>query len=140
MRCPNYLKSATLSTQVKQRLSGKVIGGMEVVQPKCLNIPVDDFRAALTGAQTWRCCQPRQMDRDRNHPRLAADQPGHGRGSPADHRPTSCPEKRRMVFDFSDATCLSINFWWFGYAHFVSERTVRSHTQVGKLGPNAIEV
>ena len=30
---------------------------------------------------------------------------------------TKLPEKHRLIVDFSDGTCLSINFWWFGYFH-----------------------
>ena len=50
------------------------------------------------------------------------------------------PEKYRLIFDFTDATCLSINFWWFGYAHFADLDALGSHTMTAKLGPNALDL
>ena len=49
----------------------------------------------------------------------------------------SLPEKRRLIFDFSDGSCLSVNFWWFGYAHFVPTNDLAKHAMTAKLGPNA---
>ena len=52
----------------------------------------------------------------------------------ADH----LPEKRRLVFAFHDSSCLSINFWWFGYAHYAQDPA--AHPMVGKLGPHAMDL
>jgi len=50
------------------------------------------------------------------------------------------PEKRRLLFDFDDATCLSLNFWWFGYAHYVPLGGLGEHAMTAKLGPNALDL
>lgn len=53
---------------------------------------------------------------------------------------SSLPEKYRLVFDFSDESCLTVNFWWFGYAHYVKPDGLASHTMTAKLGPNAVDI
>ena len=45
-----------------------------------------------------------------------------------------------MVFDFDDGSCLSVNFWWFGYAHYVSEGELDGHKMTSDLGPNALDL
>jgi formamidopyrimidine-DNA glycosylase len=45
------------------------------------------------------------------------------------------PEKWRLIFDFADGTCLAVNFWWFGYAHFVQD--LADHSMTVDLGPDA---
>jgi len=50
------------------------------------------------------------------------------------------PEKRRLVFHFDDQSCLTVNFWWFGHAHFVQSEALGQHEMTGRLGPNALDV
>jgi len=50
------------------------------------------------------------------------------------------PERYRLLLDFNDRHTLSVNFWWFGYAHFVPEGELENHQMTAKLGPNALEV
>ena len=53
---------------------------------------------------------------------------------------SSLPEKYRLIFDFDDETCLAVNFWWFGYAHYVPIDQLGTHAMTAKLGPNAIDL
>jgi len=48
------------------------------------------------------------------------------------------PEKYRLRFGFADGSCLAVNFWWFGYAHWASMLT--DHPMTAKLGPNALDL
>jgi formamidopyrimidine-DNA glycosylase len=50
------------------------------------------------------------------------------------------PAKHRIIFDFFDSTCLSINFWWFGYVHFVALDKLVEHAMTVKLGPNVLDL
>jgi len=50
----------------------------------------------------------------------------------------SLPAKHRIIFDFTDDTCLSINFWWFGYVHFTD--SIQMHAPSAKLGPNVLDI
>ena len=126
-----------LSQQMQQELVGKTIRNIEITQPKCLNITPEAFIAALTQAcissvtyhGKWILINTTQgwlflclgmggeillVDRD------------------------SLPEKHRVIFDFKDNTCLTVNFWWFGYTHYANE--LQQHKMTAGLGPNAIDL
>ena len=136
---PELPEIANLARQLNQRLAGKKIGAIEVVQPKCLNLPVEDFRAALVGATLQSAAYHGkwiQVHSDRGWLLLNLGMGGEILLVRADQ----LPEKRRLVFAFYDGSCLSVNFWWFGSAHYVPEGELEQHPQAGKLGPNAIEI
>ena len=136
---PELPEIANLAHQLDQRLPGKRIGAIEVVQPKCLNLPVDAFRAALVGATLDSAAYHGkwiQVHSDRGWLLFNLGMGGELLLVNADQ----LPEKRRLVFAFYDGTCLSVNFWWFGSAHYVPEGALEQHPQAAKLGPNAIDV
>lgn len=47
---PELPEIAVLARDMHKELVGRTIAGIEVLQPKCLNLPVEAFRAALSGA------------------------------------------------------------------------------------------
>jgi formamidopyrimidine-DNA glycosylase len=53
---------------------------------------------------------------------------------------TKLPAKHRLIVDFSDGSCLAINFWWFGYFHFAALDRLQDHTMTAKLGPNVLDL
>jgi formamidopyrimidine-DNA glycosylase len=136
---PELPEIATLAQQLNQRLPGKKIGAVEIVQPKCLNLPEGAFRAALVGARLESASYRGKwilVHADRGWLLLNLGMGGEVLLVPAGE----LPEKRRLVFAFEDGTCLSVNFWWFGSAHYMQESELEGHPQVGRLGLNAIDV
>lgn len=134
---PELPEITKIAQQMKQHLTGKTIAGIEVIQPKSLNMPVDAFTAALTGAQIVDVCnRGKWLLLETTHGWLLISL-GMG-GETLLVTRESLPEKRRVIFDFTDGTCLAVNFWWFGYAHFAPEP--EQHGMVSKLGPNALDV
>jgi len=124
---------------MKRALVGKTIVGCEIRQPKCLNVAEDFFVEALTGAQWLDVIQRGKwifIETSKGWLLLNLGMGGEillvGRAA--------LPEKWRLAFDFDDETCLTINFWWFGYAHYVPANELSSHAMTAKLGPNANEL
>lgn len=125
--------------EMKQALLGKTITHIEVLQPKCLNVPPETFSESLRGARLldvtyrgkWLFVETTQG--------WLLFNLGMGGELSLVTRDT-LPEKYRLVFDFDDHTCLAVNFWWFGYAHFVPPDELNSHTLTAKLGPNALDL
>lgn len=136
---PELPEITNLARQMNVHLADKCISGIEVLQPKSLNVPEDVFTARLTGAQI--------LGAHNRGKWILVDTTGGwlllnlGMGGEIllTTRAT-LPEKRRLIFDFSDDTCLSVNFWWFGYAHYAPRGVEVQHEIVRKLGPNALDL
>ncbi|MGD8752994.1 MAG: DNA-formamidopyrimidine glycosylase family protein [Anaerolineales bacterium] len=125
--------------EMKAALTGKTITAIEVLQPKCLNILEGDFVADLQGAQIVDITYRGKwifVETSRGWLLLNLGMGGEILLVTRD----TLPEKRRLVFDFDDGTSLSVNFWWFGYAHYVPPGELENHAMTAKLGPNAIDL
>ena len=136
---PELPEITVLARQMVKELVGQTFTSIEVLQPKCLNISKEAFVEALSGA--------RLLDVTHRGKWLFAETTqgwlllnlGMGGEILLATRDT-LPEKYRLVFDFDDGTCLVINFWWFGYAHYVGRGELGNHAATAKLGPNALDV
>jgi formamidopyrimidine-DNA glycosylase len=136
---PELPEIAHLSQQMQLALTGKIISSIEVLQPKCLNLDPASFLSALTGTQIAHVSyHGKWLEIETNRGWLLLNL-GMGGECLLVSR-SSLPEKCRLVFDFTDAICLSINFWWFGYAHFVPIGHRNDHAMTASLGANAIEI
>jgi formamidopyrimidine-DNA glycosylase len=134
---PELPEITVLAHQMKSQLVGKTITSIQVLQPKCLNLPKENFVEALTGA--------RLLDVDHHGKWLLVETSdgwlllnlGMG-GEILLTTRDKLPEKQRLIFDFDDNTCLAVNFWWFGYTHYVKNLT--DHSMTNGLGPDAMSL
>jgi formamidopyrimidine-DNA glycosylase len=136
---PELPEITVKAQQMKTELVGKTITNIEVVQPKSLNIPENEFVSALNSAQV--------LDVTHRGKWLFVETSGGwllfnlGMGGEILLvTRDNLPEKYRLVFDFDDNTCLTVNFWWFGYAHYVAHGKLNLHQMTAKLGPNALDI
>jgi len=136
---PELPEIMSRAREMKRALVGKTITGIEVVQPKCLNMRPATFKKRLTGA-------------------TILDVTHHGKwlfvhttqgyllmnlGMGADVLLTTrkkLPEKYQFIFDFDDGKCMSVRFWWFGYIHHAPEGKLGGHEMTAKLGPDALTI
>ena len=134
---PELPEITVLARQMKTELVGKTIIAIEVLQPKSLNVPEEEFIIALTGAEIRDVSARGKwifVETTRGWLLLCLGMGGEILLVTRD----TLPEKRRLVFDFTDGTCLVVNFWWFGYAHWTDDLT--RHKMTAKLGPNALDL
>jgi len=125
--------------EMNEALVGRRIVGAQVLQPKCLNVSVEDFDAGLVGAEIrsvthhgkWLIVETSQAYFLLNL--------GMG-GEVLLVRRDGLPETWRICLDFEDGDALAINFWWFGYAHTASHDGLAQHTMSAVLGPNALDI
>jgi formamidopyrimidine-DNA glycosylase len=136
---PELPEISNRAREMQAALVGKTITSITVIQPKSLNVPESEFKSALEGAIIQSVsCHGKWIFTETSGGWLLLNL---GMGGeillvPADN----LPEKRRLVFTFDDRTALSVNFWWFGYAHYASPDGLTGHAMTSKLGPNATEV
>lgn len=134
---PELPEIASRAREMNAALPGKIISAIEVLQPKCLNIPVEAFIHALTGATIQDVSYRGKWVITRTDQGWLLINLGMG-GEILLTTRAGLPEKYRIVFDFRDGTCLAINFWWFGYAHFAALDSLESHEPTAKLGQDAL--
>ena len=136
---PELPEIAVLARQMQAELVGRTIVGVQVLQPRCLNMTKRAFVRALTGAEILEVTQRGKwllVETTRGWLLLCL---GMGGEILLVNR-TSLPKKYRLVFDFADGDCLSVNFWWFGYAHYARPDKLVRHRMTAKLGPNALDM
>lgn len=139
---PELPEIAILASQADRALVGRRLAGIEVVQPKCLNLCPEAMAAFLTGRTI-----------DRAYPRgkwlfMDLDPPAHllvnlgmggdllfhgGEGWPPR------PERYQFRAEFTDRTELTAGFWWFGHVHAVAGGALREHRLTAELGPSPLD-
>jgi formamidopyrimidine-DNA glycosylase len=139
MSMPELPEIAARASEMKKELVGKTIARIEVLQPKCLNVPEKTFVEALEGVQVVDVTHRGKWVFVETTQGWLLLSLGMGGEILLVTRAT-LPEKWRLAFDFADGTCLAVNFWWFGYAHFAPLGELSGHSMTAKLGPNALGI
>jgi len=136
---PELPEITSRAREMNKALAGKRFNAVEVLQPKCINVPPARFKEALQGAVIRRVTNRGKwifVETTKGWLLLNLGMGGElllvGR--------KALPEKRRLAFAFSDGKALSVNFWWFGYVHYVAPRGLGRHQMTRALGPNAVDV
>jgi formamidopyrimidine-DNA glycosylase len=130
---PELPEITLLARDMQKELVGRQLGGIEVLQPKCLNVPVEEYQTLLTGADVLQVMSHGKWLKLETTKGWLLLNLGMG-GEILLTQRVSLPDKHRLVFDFEDGDCLAVNFWWFGYAHFAKD--LASHAMVSQLGPD----
>lgn len=134
---PELPEIYVMARDMQKELVGRTFGEIEVLQPKCLNVPVDDFQSAISGTEI-RDVTPRgkwvRAQLSTGWLLLSLGMGGEILLTDRDH----LPDKYRLIFDFSDGASLAVNFWWFGYAH--TTPTLTDHKMTAKLGPDMLDL
>jgi formamidopyrimidine-DNA glycosylase len=130
---PELPEIYTFARDMHKELVGRVIATAEVLQPKCLNVPVEEFQDSLSGAEILEVSAHGKWVQVRITPGWLLLGLGMGGEILLTDR-SHLPQKHRLILDFEGGDCLAINFWWFSYAHFVEELAERS--MVSRIGPD----
>jgi len=136
---PEVPEIASRAAEMNAALAGKTIQNIEVSQVKCLNLPLEEFQAALTGATLGPITYHGKWIQVQTTRGWLLLNLGMG-GEILLVTRESLPAKHRVLIDFSDGACLAINFWWFGYVHYIASDHLADHTMTAKLGPNVLDL
>jgi formamidopyrimidine-DNA glycosylase len=120
-----------------KELVGKTFDAVEIVQPKSLNLPPDDFRDRLIGTTIQAVTYHGKWIQFELSNGWLLINLGMG-GEILLISGESLPEKVRIAFRFTDGSSLAVNFWWFGYVHWADP--LGDHAMTAKLGPNALDL
>jgi formamidopyrimidine-DNA glycosylase len=129
-----------LSRQMAKEIVGKKIAEVEVANPKCLNMPLAQFKKTIIG-KTIEALESKGkwlfITLNGNHVLLF--NPGMGADVIRFKAGSKLPEKYRLKFVLDDNTGFTIHVWWFCYLHLVRADKLGDHRLVGKLGVNPID-
>jgi formamidopyrimidine-DNA glycosylase len=136
---PEIPEIASRAAEMNQALPLKTIIEIEVEQPKSLNISPEAFKTGLIGAMIKAVTyHGKWLQVETTQGYLLINMGMGGEILLVDR--AHLPAKHRLIIDFSDGTCLSINFWWFGYVHYAAPEKLTDHTQTARLGPNILDL
>ena len=136
---PELPEIANLARQMDREFHGRRVADVDVVQPKCLNVPPGEFRRLLVRSTVNRVTSRGKwifMDFDPGTTILLSLGMGgevlfHEEGKPL-------PANRQSAILFEDGSAFSQHFWWFGYVHAVKTSEMASHTMTSSLGLNPL--
>jgi formamidopyrimidine-DNA glycosylase len=124
-----------LSQQMQKEILGKRIVEVEVANPKCLNMPFEQFKKIVVG-KTIKAIEDRgkwlfiKLDSDQ----VILFNPGMGADVIHFKPDDKLPEKYQIKFTLNDKTGFTIRVWWFCYLHLMHANKLREHKLTAKLG------
>jgi formamidopyrimidine-DNA glycosylase len=136
---PELPEITARAKEMKKALVGKTIVAVEILQPKSLNMTREAFTEhvlqakvkGVTNRGKWILVETSLgwilINLGMGGEILLVERPG-------------LPRKYRICFDFNDQSSLVINFWWFGYVHFVPVDELPTHSMTASLGPNPLNL
>jgi len=129
-----------LARQMDETLKGKRIVELQVKQAKCLNLPLEDFEKLLINKEIREVTPHGKWIFAKLHPgtRFLLNL---GMGGEVFYFPEEkdLPDKFKLKINFHDGSLLTINFWWFGYAHVVREEELSGHRMTSSLGISPLD-
>jgi len=137
---PELPDIVVLARSMDEALRNRTIATVEVYQPKCLNLPMEEFCQGAAG-RTFQEVRPRGkwvlagLDQGWT---LALNL-GMG-GEVCLHPPGEAPnpKRERVVFALADSWGLWAHFWWFGHVHLLTPERLAAHPQISRLGPEPL--
>lgn len=129
-----------LARQMEEELVSKRVARVEVENVKCLNVPIEDFRAGVLDKEV-------SYVRPRGKWVFIGLDPGHvllfNTGMGADviyfEDEGRLPEKYHIKFLLDDGTGFTVRVWWFCYLHLVTEDGLDGHKLTKDLGPSPLD-
>jgi len=125
--------------EMRAELVGRTIEEVEVLQPKCLNVPIPAFEKGLSRAEILDVTHHGKwifVETSRGHLLINM---GMG-GEILLVRRGQLPKSWRVRFDLSGGQTLTVNFWWFGNTHYVAPGKLGDHKMTATLGANALDL
>jgi formamidopyrimidine-DNA glycosylase len=132
---PELPEVTNLARQMDRELRGRRVAGVDVVQPRCLNVPPEEFGRLLVHTRVTRVASKGKwifVDLDPGATFLL--NLGMGGEILFHHKGDPLPGNRQSAVLFDDGSAFSQHFWWFGYVHAVKTAELASHAMTATLG------
>ncbi|UCD96756.1 MAG: Fpg/Nei family DNA glycosylase [Candidatus Bathyarchaeota archaeon] len=136
-----------LSQQMTKELVGRRVVEVEVANPKCLNMPLNEFRNGLVGRAVesvknrgkWLLINLGAGTSSSSVFDLLLFNPGMGADVIRFGPDEGLQEKHHIKIGFDDRSGFTVRVWWFCYLHLVSSSKLKEHRFVGHLGKSPLD-
>lgn len=137
---PELPEVANLAREMDKELRGRRVADVDVVQPRCLNVPPEEFRRLLvdttvnsvTSRGKWIFVDLEPGTTFLLNLGMGGEVLFHRKGDPL-------PANRQSAILFEDGSAFSQHFWWFGYVHAVKTADLASHAMTSSLGLDPLD-
>lgn len=123
-----------LSQQMEKELVGKRISGIEVANPKCLNMPFEEVQETIKGKQVTSVKARGKWLFISLGTHVILFNPGMGADLLYFTSDSEIPEKYQVKIEFNDKTGVTIRVWWFCYLHLLAVENLEEHKMTATLG------
>lgn len=137
---PELPEITNLARQMDKELCGRRVAEVDIVQPKCVNVPPEKFRQLLVHTRVSRVTsRGKWIFVDLEPGTTFLLNLGMGGEILFHHKDKPLPENRQAAIVFEDGSAFSQHFWWFGYIHAVRTADLASHVMTSSLGLNPLD-
>ncbi len=129
-----------LSRQMRMEIREKQISKIEVANPKCLNMPLEQFRETIIGKKIKSIHSRGKwlfIKLDPNH--FLLFNPGMGADIIYFKLGDKLPEKYQIKITLNHKEGFTIRVWWFCYLHLIPENKLGQHKLTAKLGISPLD-
>ena len=129
-----------LGRQMQKELAGGRISQVEVANPKCLNMPQEEFQGIIAG-RTIRSVESRGkwLFIFLDHDYILLFNPGMGADVIYFKQGNRLPEKYHIKVTLQDRTGFTIRVWWFCYLHLLPSDRLEEHKLAGRMGLSPLD-
>lgn len=133
---PELPEVYNISKQMNNELAGKKIIQIEVLQEKCLNMTVDNFRALIADKPIEKVYSKGKWIFIKFADSAAYMLISLGMGGEIIYhsKEERYNSKYQFKFTFDDKSFMHILFYWFGYVHATDETHLKEHKMTAELG------
>ena len=137
---PELPEINNLARQMNKELNGKTIARVKIIQEKCLNMPGKEFREIITGKQIGTIkSKGKWIFVSFGEDMTLLLNLGMGGDVLYHKQAENSSSKYKLLFQFTDKSSLSINFWWFGYVHAIYDKNMSTHKMTSELGISPLD-
>lgn len=137
---PELPEIAVLSDQMRGKVVGKAVVDVEVLQPKNLNGPVDEFVEKVVGRRIVSVtARGKWLFLELSDDLFLLINLGMGGDLLYYNSDDVLPETYKFKMGLSGGSGFTITFWWFGYIHLVDAEELTAHKMTGDLGLSPLD-
>lgn len=126
-------ETIVLSQQMDKELVGKQVSHIEVSNPKCLNMPFEEFQKTVAGKQISSVKARGKWFFISLDTHMLLFNPGMGTDI-LYFTDSNYPEKYQIKIECENGTGVTFRVWWFCYLHLVKAEELEKHRMTATLG------